>query len=119
MFKGSSFLTLMIDDFHNINAIKTPKGRQLSNAVHMATLMVDVHNHEAVQRPHTIHRDVMVTVPGNQPQSCKGGICSDAVIEEIQLFWREYCLYTFLESAPESYREVNPCILQKSLKELR
>ena len=31
-----------MDDFHNINAVKTPTERILSNAVHIATLLLDI-----------------------------------------------------------------------------
>lgn len=110
----------MIDDFHNINVIKTPQGRQLSNSVHMATLLLDVQDHKAVRHTQNIHRNVLMGVgPGNQRQTCKGGICSDTVIKEMEEFWNEYCLETFLEHAPANFRDLNPCILQKSLRELR
>lgn len=116
--KGS-FLVLMIDDFHNINVIKTPQGRQLSNAVHMATLLMDIQNHRPVHRPNNIHREVEIHIPGKQPEICKGGICSDAVIKELRSIWAEYCHNTFLENAPANYREIDPRLLQQSLKELR
>lgn len=118
LFKGS-FLILMIDDFHNINTIQTPQGRQLSNAVHMATLLIDIQNEEPVKRQASNHREVIVTANGREPQVCKGGICSDAVIQEISNFWYQYCVYSFLENAPAHYRDMNPRILQKSLKEIR
>ena len=74
----------MIDDFHNINIIKTPQGRQLSNAVHMATLLIDVQDiRQPVQRPRNIHREVVVKKRGKQPQICRGGICSNAIIDEL------------------------------------
>lgn len=41
-----------MDDFHNINAVKTPTKRVLINAVHMATLLLDIQpSVNAVPRP--------------------------------------------------------------------
>jgi len=31
-----------MDDFHNINAVKTPTERTLTNALHMATPLLDI-----------------------------------------------------------------------------
>lgn len=108
----------MIDDFHNINVIKTPQGRQLSNAVHMATLLVDKQNQEPIKLPVTAHRKVTIKIQGSD-HICKGGISSDAVVEDMEKFWHEYSTKSFLESVPVSYRKINPGLLQKSLKELR
>ena len=47
-----SFQILSMDDFHNINAVKTPSERILTNAVHMATLLLDIQpSVDAVPRP--------------------------------------------------------------------
>ena len=32
-----------MDDFHNINAVKTPTERTLTNALHMATPLLNIH----------------------------------------------------------------------------
>ncbi|XP_044163527.1 uncharacterized protein LOC122947939 [Acropora millepora] len=63
-----------MDDFHNINAIKTPLERILTNAVHMATLLLEVQSSvDAVPvDPTNIHRCVMVTIPGRALQLCRG-----------------------------------------------
>lgn len=109
----------MIDDFHNINVVKTPQGRQLSNAVHMATILVDLQNHIPVKVSANAHRNVKIKAPGKEEQNCKGGISGDAVAKEFEDFWHQYCNKSFLESVPENYRRINPGLLQKSLRELR
>ena len=112
-----------MDDFHNINAIKTPSERILTNAVHMATLLLDVQpSVDAVPRPvdpTNIHRCVMVTIPGRALQLCRGGISTSAVINEITSFWPDFSINFFLESLPQPYKEINLCTMQQSLKELR
>ena len=112
-----------MDDFHNINAVKTPSARILTNAVHMATLLLDIQpSVDAVPRPvdpTNIHRCVMVTIPGKPPQLCRGGISSSAVIAEITAFWPDFSRNFFLESLPQCYKEINLCTMQQSLKELR
>lgn len=118
-----SFQILCMDDFHNINAIKTPSERILTNAVHMATLLLDVQpSVDAVPRPvdpTNIHRCVMVTIPGRAPQLYRGGISTSAVINEITAFWPDFSRNFFLESLPQPYKEINLCTMQQSLKELR
>ncbi|KAK3743509.1 hypothetical protein QZH41_004882 [Actinostola sp. cb2023] len=37
-----SFLILSMDDFHNINVVKMPTERVLTNAVHMVTMLMDI-----------------------------------------------------------------------------
>ena len=120
LLKGSFFI-LMIDDFHNINTIKTPQKTELSNAVHMATLLMDVQEYKPVLQPsQSIHREVKVQIPGRkQPQICRGGISDEAVTNELQKFGTQYFLNTFLETLPDNYKEINPCLLQTSLKEIR
>lgn len=112
-----------MDDFHNINAVKTPTDRILTNAVHMATLLLDIQpSVDAVPRPvdpANIHRRVMVTIPGSAPQMCRGGISTSAVISEITTFWPDFCRNYFLESLPQPYKEINLCTMHHSLKELR
>jgi len=111
-----------MDDFHNINAIKTPAARILTNVVHMATLLLDTQpSVDAVPRPvdpTNIHRCVMVTIPGRAPQLCRGGISTSAVINEITAFWPDFSRNFFLESLPQPYKEINLCTMQQSLKEL-
>lgn len=112
-----------MDDFHNINAVKTPSERILTNAVHMATLLLDIQpSVDAVPRPvdpTNIHRCVMVTIPGKPPQLCRGGISSSAVIAEITALWPDFSRTFFLESLPQCYKEINLCTMQRSLKERR
>ena len=112
-----------MDDFHNINSIKLPTERILTNAVHMATLLMDIQpSVDAVPRPvdpANIHRCVMVTIPGHGPQLCRGGISTSAVISEITKFWPDFSRNFFLESLPQPYKEINLCTMQHSLKELR
>ena len=110
-----------MDDFHNINAIKTPLERILTNAVHMATLLRDVQpSVDAVPvDPTNIHRCVMVTIPGRALQLCRGGISTSAVINEITAFWPAFSRNFFLESLPPPYKETNLYTMQQSLKELR
>ena len=114
-----SFQILCMDDFHNINAIKTPSERILTNAVHVATLLLDVQpSVDAVPRPvdpTNIHRCEMVTIPGRAPQLCRGGISTTAVINEITSFWPDFCINFFLESLPQPYKEINLCTMQQSL----
>ena len=118
-----SFQILSMDDFHNINAVKTPSERILTNAVHMATLLLDIQpSVDAVPRPldpTNIHRCVMVTIPGKPPQLCRGGISSSAVIAEITAFWPDFSRNFFPEGLPQCYKEINLCTMQQSLKELR
>ncbi|KAK3754300.1 hypothetical protein QZH41_006633 [Actinostola sp. cb2023] len=59
------------------------------------------------------------TKTGQRPQICRGGICSDAVIQEMQKFWPDYCGQSFLESLPQPFKDVDPHTMQQSLKELR
>lgn len=112
-----------MDDFHNINAVKTPTNRILTNAVHMATLLLDIQPSVcAVPRPvdpANIHRCVMVTQGGGAPQLCRGGISSVAVISEMRTFWPHYSECFFLESLPQPYKEIDPSRMQQSMKELR
>ena len=112
-----------MDDFHNINAIKTPTEQILTNAVNMATLPLDIQpSVDAVPRPvdpSNIHRHVMVPIPGSVPQLCIGGISASTVIREITTFWPHFSTNFFLESLPQPYKEINLCTMQQSLKELR
>ena len=112
-----------MDDFHNINAIKTPTERILTNAVHMATLLLDIQPFvDAVRHPvdpANIHRGVMVTIPGSPSKLCRGGISAGAVISEMTTFWPYFSEHFFLESLPQPYKEINLCTMQQSLKELR
>ncbi|XP_028406812.1 uncharacterized protein LOC114529256 [Dendronephthya gigantea] len=87
----------------------------------MATLLMDIQDYKAVPKPpQSIHREVQVQIPGKeQPQICRGGISDEAVITELQNIWAQYSLNTFLESLPDNYKEINPSLLQTSLKELR
>lgn len=118
-----SFQILSMDDFHNINTVKTPTERILTNAVHMATLLLDTQpSVDAVPRPvnpANMHTVVMVTIPGGAPQLCRGGISSNAVVAEIRRFWPDYSGRFFLESLPQAFKEINLCTVQQSLKELR
>ncbi|KAK3733621.1 hypothetical protein QZH41_016396 [Actinostola sp. cb2023] len=118
-----SFLILSMDDFHNINVVKMPTERVLTNAVHMVTMLMDIQpSVQAVPLPlvpDIVHRNVIVTIPGQRPQICRGGICSDAVIQEMQKFWPDYCGQSFLESLPQPFKDVDPHTMQQSLKELR
>lgn len=107
-----TFTTLMLTKLH--------KGREISNAVHMATLLMDIQDHKPVlQPPQRIHRDVEVQITENQSQICRGGISDEAVIAELQLFWAQYSLNTLLESLPDNNKAINLCLLQTSLKNLR
>ena len=120
LLKGSFFI-LLIDDFHNINTIKTPQKTELSNAVHMATLLMGIEEYKPVLQPsQSIHREVKVQIPGRkQPQICRGGISDEAVTNELQKFETQYFVNTFLETLPDNYKEINPCLLQTSLNEIR
>lgn len=112
-----------MDDFHNINAIKTPTKRILTNAVHMATLLLDIQSSvPAVPHPvepANIHRCVMVSQGGGAPKVCRGGISSDVVVNEMREFWPHYSECFFLESLPLPYKEIDLCRMQQSMKELR
>ena len=100
---------------------KLHKKTELSNAVHMATLLMDIQEYKPVLQPsQSIHREVKVQIPGRkQPQICRGGISDEAVTNELQKFGTQYFLNTFLETLPDNYKEINPCLLQTSLKEIR
>ena len=119
-----SFQILAMDDFHNINAIKTPTERILTNAVHIATLLLDIQP-SVDAGPHpvdtsSIHRCVTVTIPGGKPQLCRGGgISTSAVISEITTFWPDFSRNFLLESLLQPCKEINRCTMQHSLKELR
>ena len=78
----------MIDEFHNINTIKTLQ-TGLLNAVHMATLLIDIQDYKpALQPSQSIHREVKVQIAGRkQPQICRGEICDEAVAKELQKNW--------------------------------
>ena len=82
----------MIVDFHNINTIKTPQKTELSNAVHMATLLMDIQEYKPVLQPsQSIHREVKVQIPGRkQTQICRGGTSDKAVTNELQKFGTQY-----------------------------
>ena len=46
-------------------------------------------------------------------------IKSKAVAKELQKIGTQYFLNTFLETLPDKYKEINPCLLQTSLKEIK
>ena len=111
----------MIDDFHNINTIKTPQTFKCSFFFN-ATLLMDIQEYKPVLQPsQSIHREVKVQMPvRKQPQICRGGISGEAVTNELQKFGTQYFLNTFLETLPDNYyKEINPCLLKTSLKEIR
>ena len=111
-----------MDDFHNINAIKTPTKRILTNAVHMATLLLDIQSSvPAAPRPvepANIHQCVMVSQGGGTPKVCRGGILSDAVVNEMRGFWPHYSECFSLENFPRPYKGIDLCRMQQSTKEL-
>jgi len=103
--------------------VKTPAQRILTNAVHMATLLLDIQpSVDAVPRPvdpTNIHRCVMLTTAGRAPQLCRGGISISPVVNEIIAFWPDFSKNFFLESLPQPLKEINLCTMQQSLKEVR
>ena len=92
-----SFLILETDDFHNIHVLKMPSETVLTNAVHMVTMLLDIQpTVSAVPLPpvpQLFHRHVLVSKKDQEPQICRGGISSDAVIKQIRYFWSTYCLF--------------------------
>ena len=110
----------MIDDFHNINHQNSTKNRTFKcstygNSAH------DIQEYKPVLQPsQSVHREVKVQIPGRkQPQICRGGISDEAVTNKLQKFGTQYFLNTFWETLPDNYKEINPCLLQTSLKEIR
>ena len=100
---------------------KMPTGRVTTNAVHMPTLQLDIQTTWAVQRSANsqIHRELMVTVPGREAILLRGGISSTCVINALVDFWPNYCLSSYLESIPYSFKQLDTLAMQQSLKDLR
>lgn len=89
----------------------------------MATLLLDIQSSvPAVPRPiepANIHRCDMVSQGGGTPKVCRGGISSDAVVNEMREFWPHYSECFSLESLPWPYKGIDLCRMQQSMKELR
>ena len=112
---------LVMDDFHNIHTIRCPNQTTTSEATHMASLILDVHpTVHAVHRDNitSIHRNVKVHLPHGQRVDCLGGIDAKDVAEMINKFMKGFNK-TYLESLPQTYKNINMASISQCLSELR
>ncbi|XP_070574410.1 uncharacterized protein [Ptychodera flava] len=121
--RGKAFILALIDDFHNIHGFKSMasghKELKTSQAVHMATTMLDILPVESLDLPagESIHRNIFIYKNGQQIL-VRGGIAPHVMRKEFKLFMQDYAL-SFLESLPIQYHQLDTQHAISSLKNMR
>ncbi|KAJ7394845.1 hypothetical protein OS493_000680 [Desmophyllum pertusum] len=114
-------MILLLDDFHNIHTIRKPDTTTTSQAIDMASCLVDMQRSlQAIKLPpreEKVHREVLVDC-GKEVKICRGGISTETVVKIFEEFMLEYH-HTYLESLPEKYKEFDSTAAEACLKELR
>ena len=108
----------LIDDFHNIHTIRQPDTTTTSQAVHMASCLLDIQKSiPAIKIPGSnvsLHRVVI----GSGEDMCRGGICTQTVNNVMEEFMLEYH-QTYLASLPDKFTEFDAKAAKACLQELR
>lgn len=115
-------MILLLDDFHNIHVIRQPDTTTTSQAIHMASCLVDVHDTlPAIRIPDAtnvkLHREVLVTC-GTEQRMCRGGIYVETVLKVLEKFMKDYH-HSYLESLPAKCKEFDSTAAKACLQELR
>ena len=90
----SCLIILLLDDFHHIHVIRQIDNTSTSQAIQMASCLVDVHDTLPVIRildaaNVKLHREVLVTC-GTEQRMCRGGICVETVLKVLEKFMADY-----------------------------